>query len=215
MKRQFYLLFLIPVLSAILAIQGYGFIYKAGVTLGCIFILLIFYKNQSKYSPALWLIFLAFIFSIAGDWFLSNKGDSFSMFSAGIGLYFLAHAGYLGYALKNGKIHLKFTIFVLVVYLVFFFIMLWPAIDNPILLAITLMYLLISCFSLGASVNLNSPIFVKRSYFIGITLILFSDTIISFKEFTSYQDMNCLILPTYYAAHIVITLAMVKNKVDN
>ena len=105
------------------------------------------------------------------------------MFAAGIGLYFFAHAGYLAYALSNGKFNLPFTAIVLFSYLVFFFWVLWPAIDEPVLLFATLVYLLISCFSLGASVNMESVPVVKWSYFIGIAFILFSDTIISFKEF--------------------------------
>ena len=211
MKKLLYILFLVPFISAIFAVLGYGFGYKAGVTLSCMIILLLAYKNLLKSNPDVWLIFMAFIFSIIGDWFLSNKGDSFLMFSAGIGLYFIAHAGYLGYALKNGTIHKKFTLLVLTVYLIFFFVMLWPAIDDTVLLAVTLFYLLISCFSLGASINLNFSQIVKWSYFSGIAFILFSDTIISFKEFTSYQDLNYLILPTYYAAHMAISFALVRK----
>ena len=109
MKKLLYILFLVPFISAIFAVLGYGFGYKAGVTLSCMIILLLAYKNQLKSNPDVWLIIMAFIFSIIGDWFLSNKGDSFLMFSAGIGLYFIAHAGYLGYALKNGTIHKKLT----------------------------------------------------------------------------------------------------------
>ena len=136
------------------------------------------------------------------------------MFAAGIGLYFLAHGGYLAYALSNGKFNLPFTAVVLFAYLVFFFWVLWPVIEEPILLFATLIYLLISCFSLGASVSLKNTPLVKWSYFIGIALILFSDTIISFKEFTTYQELNFLILPTYYAAHMVITYSLVEKLND-
>jgi len=52
---------------------------------------------------------------------------------------------------------------------------------------------------------------VKWSYFAGVTLILFSDTIISLNEFTSCAALNFLILPTYYAAHISITFALIKR----
>ena len=213
MKKQS-LLFLLPVLFAFLALQGWGFAYKAGVTLSCLLIILLTHKSNLKKPSDIWFIILAFIFSIIGDWFLSNKGDSFMMFAAGIGLYFIAHGGYLAYALSNGKFNLPFTAVVLFAYLVFFFWVLWPVIEEPILLFATLIYLLISCFSLGASVNLKNPPLVKWSYFIGIALILFSDTIISFKEFTTYQELNFLILPTYYAAHMVITYSLVEKLND-
>ena len=209
--KSIYILFIVPVVLAIFATLGYGFSYKAGVTVSCIIILLVAYKNHFKEDADVWFILMAFFFSIIGDWFLSNKGDSFLMFSIGIGLYFLAHAGYLWYALKNGRPNWIFTIIVLIAYLTFFFVMLWPAIDDAILLGVTLVYLLISCFSLGASIDLNLSQTVKWSYFVGIALILFSDTIISFKEFTSYQDLNYLILPSYYIAHMAITFALIEK----
>ena len=133
------------------------------------------------------------------------------MFSAGIGLYLLAHVGYLLFALLNGKLHKLFTILVLTGFLLFFFVKLYPAIDDTVLLIATLLYLLISCFSLGAAFGLRLAPLVKWSYFAGVTFILFSDTIIALFEYTSYEGMNFLILPTYYAAHISITFALMRR----
>lgn len=210
-KRSIYFLFLLPFIFAVLATMGFGFIYKAAVTLGCLFILFLAYGSKIVRSKDTIYITLAFVFSIIGDWFLSNKGDNFLMFAAGIGLYFLAHTGYLVYALKNGSLNKLFTFAILAVFLGFFVLVLWPAIDDPLLQVSVLLYLLISCFSVGASINLKFSTVTKWCYFAGIALILFSDTIISFKEFTPYQELNFLILPTYYAAHMLITFALVKK----
>lgn len=207
--RSFYYLFLLPAVFAILALQGLGFGYKAGVTISCLLIIFVAHRSWLTRLSDIWWVIIAFIFSITGDWFLSNKGDSFLMFASGIGLYFVAHAGYLIFALRHGNLNKIFTALVLGVYLVFFFLVLWPAIDEPILLYATLIYLLISCISLGASAGMERANAVKWSYFAGIALILFSDTIISFKEFTSCQELNFLILPTYYAAHMLITYALI------
>ena len=49
---------------------------------------------------------------------------------------------------------------------------------------------------------------VKGLYVAGIVLVVFSDTIISFKEFLDYHALNGLILPTYYLAHLAITLSI-------
>ena len=87
----------------------------------------------------------------------------------------------------------------------------YPAIDDTVLLIATLLYLLISCFSLGAAFGLKLAPLVKWSYFAGVTFILFSDTIIALLEYTSYEGMNFLILPTYYAAHISITFALMRR----
>jgi hypothetical protein len=46
-------------------------------------------------------------------------------------------------------------------------------------------------------------------------LILFSDTIIALKEFTGYNELNFLILPTYYLAHISITFSVMHRKLKS
>ena len=210
MKRSCILL-LTPLVLAILAVAGYGFFFKAAVPGSCAIILAILFWKQLKTVPDIWFVIAAFLFSIAGDWFLSNKGDSFMMFSAGIGLYLFAHVGYLWFALKNGRIHILFTIVLLAGYLLFFFVKLYPALDDSILLIAVLLYLLISCFSLGAAFGIKLHPVIKWSYFAGVTLVLLSDTIIALNEFTSYGALNFLILPTYYAAHMSITFALIRR----
>lgn len=209
-NKPYYLL-LIPLVLAFFAAFGYGFFFKAAVTGSCIAILLFLYRNRLKRVPGIWFVIAAFLFSIAGDWFLSNKGDSLMRFSAGIGLYFLAHVGYLWFAMRNGRIHKLFTIVVVAGFLLFFYLKLLPAIDDIVLLNAVLLYLLISCFSLGAAFGIRLAPVVRWNYFAGISLILFSDTIIALTEFTSYNALNFLILPTYYAAHITITFALIRR----
>lgn len=209
--KKAYLTLLIPLVLAILAVSGYGFFFKAAVPGSCALILLFLYQKQLKAMPDIWFVIAAFLFSIAGDWFLSNKGDSFMMFSAGIGLYLLAHVGYLWFALRNGRMAKLFTIVLLAGYLLFFFVKLYPVLDDTVLLVAVLLYLLISCFSLGAAYGIKLAPLVKWSYFAGVTLVLLSDTIIALNEFTSYGALNFLILPTYYAAHMSITYALIKR----
>lgn len=213
--RKTFLPLLIPLVMAILAVAGYGFIYKAAVPGTCAIILLLLFRKLLKARPDNWFVIGAFLFSIAGDWFLSNKGDSFMMFSAGIGLYLIAHVGYLLFALRNGRMAKLFTLVLLVGYLLFFFVKLYPALDDTILLIAVLSYLLISCFSLGAAYGILLAPVVKWSYFAGVTLVLLSDTIIALNEFISYDALNFLILPTYYAAHIIITYALLRRSITN
>jgi len=209
-KRSYFLLF-IPLVLAFFAVTGYGFFFQAAVPGSCAIILAALFRKQFKTLPDIWFVIAAFLFSIAGDWFLSNKGDSFMMFSAGIGLYLFAHVGYLWFALRNGRMHKLFTIVLLAGYLLFFFVKLYPALDDTVLLVAVLLYLLISCISLGAAFGIKLPPVVKWSYFAGVTLVLLSDTIIALKEFASYGDLNFLILPTYYAAHMSITYALIRR----
>jgi uncharacterized membrane protein YhhN len=209
--KKAYLLLLIPLVLAILAVAGYGFFFKAAIPGSCAIILILWFRNQLKTMPDIWFVVAAFLFSIAGDWFLSNKGESFMMFSAGIGLYLFAHVGYLWFALRNGRMHKLFTVVLLTAYLLFFFMKLYPALDDTILLVAVLLYLLISCFSLGAAFGIKLSTAVKWIYFAGVTLVLLSDTIIALNEFTSYGALNFLILPTYYAAHTSITFALIRK----
>ena len=209
-----YLLLIVPLVLAYFANNSYGFVFKAGVPGSCIIIIAFLYRKVLKTTPDILYVFGAFFFSILGDWFLSNKGDSFSMFSVGIGLYLIAHIGYMGFALMNGRIHKIFTFVILSGYLLFFYFLLYPAIDDTILMIATLLYSLISCFSIGAAAGMKLKPFVKWAYFLGVALVLFSDTIIAFYEFVGYRELNFLILPTYYAAHMAVTLALIKRRLD-
>jgi hypothetical protein len=153
----------------------------------------------------------AFVCSIIGDWFLSHMNGDVSLFVKGIALFFLAHVGYLVYALLNGKMHRKATAIVLIGFLAFFFLVLYPKITDTALMVASLIYLLISCFSLGAAIGMNGVKIEKLAYIVGIALILFSDTIIAFKEFVDYHTFDFLITPTYYLAHICIIYSVIKR----
>ncbi|MEN8115473.1 MAG: lysoplasmalogenase family protein [Bacteroidota bacterium] len=214
-KNLNYLWLIVPLIISYFAYKGYGFEFKAGVTLSCLGIIGIYYWNKIKSSRDVLFVIAAFIFSIIGDWFLSNKGNSFILFSAGIAFYFLAHAGYMVFALINGRLKIGFSVLLLIAYLSLFVFVLYPAIDETLLLLVVFVYLLISCFAVAAAAGTRFPALTKWTYFLGIMLILFSDTIIAFMEFTPYQEMNLLILPTYYAAHIVITFSLLKKVQDN
>ncbi|HAZ02706.1 MAG: hypothetical protein A2W90_14980 [Bacteroidetes bacterium GWF2_42_66] len=210
-KNLFYGLLLIPAISAILALNHFGFFFKSGSAGAGILILIAIYFNQLKHSKDIWMILAAFLFSIGGDWFMSHKHGDAGMFVAGIGLFFFAHVGYLSYALLNGRVKWPFTIILLSGFLLFFLLKLYPGIEDKTLMVAALVYLLISCFSLGAAAGLKAEPLEKWTYIFGIFLILFSDTIIAFREFIGYKELDFLILPTYYLAHIVITFSLMRK----
>ena len=210
-KNWVYGLLLISILLAVLGVATSNFVFKSGTAGMGIIILLMFQLHQAKMSKDIWMLVAAFLFSIIGDWFLSNMNGEGMMFVKGIALFFLAHVGYLAYALMNGKIKWTLTAMVLIGFLAFFFVMLYPTFTDMVLMVASLIYLLISCFSLGASVGMKANGVVKWSYVFGIILILFSDTIISFKEFMDYHTFDFLITPTYYLAHICITFSVIKR----
>ena len=210
-KNWVYWLLLVSCILAILGVTTSNFVYKSGTAGMGIIILMMLQFQKGKMIKDIWMIIAAFLFSIIGDWFLSNMNGDSLMFVKGIALFFLAHVGYLAYALMNGKIKWAFTGMVLAAYLIFFFVMLYPTFTDMILMTASLIYLLISCFSLGASVGMRANGIVKWSYVFGVIMILFSDTIISFKEFMDYHTFDFLITPTYYLAHICITFSLMKR----
>lgn len=195
-----------------MALNTSDFFYKSGSAGVGILIILILNFRKTKQPNDTWMIIGAFLFSIAGDWFMSNKLGDPMMFSKGIALFFLAHLGYLGFALVNGKIKWRFTLIVLIAYLLFFFLLLAPSIDDKILRYAALIYLLISCLTFGTSVGIKGDKVFKWAYIFGIFLIVFSDTIIALTEFLGYSKLDFMILPTYYLAHISITFALIRRE---
>lgn len=210
-KNGLYVLLVVSVILAILGVTTSNFVLKSGTAgMGILTILILNLQIKEK-TRDIWMIFGAFLFSIIGDWFLSSMNGDSQMFVKGIALFFLAHVGYLLYALFNGRIQRMFTGILLAAYLVFFFLVLYPTFTDMPLMVASLVYLLISCFSLGAAMGMERKATEKWSYVLGIVLIIFSDTIIAFKEFVDYHTFDFLITPTYYLAHIFITFSLIKR----
>ncbi len=208
-----FLLLTIPAILMYFACNGYGFVFRAAVTGSCLLILAVLSRKRLMLDSDVWYVLVAFVFSIIGDWFMSHKGSSFLMFSSGVGAFFLAHVGFLAFALKNGRIKKVFTAVLLAVYLVFYIFWLYPAIESTLLMVSVLLYLLISCISLGAALGISTSPVVRQWYSIGIALLFFSDTIIAFREFAALPQLSFLILPTYFASHIFLTLAIISKTV--
>ena len=127
--------------SAVLALTVGGFLFQSGSAgLGALAILWL--RGGKGFRRAdLWMAIAAFAFSIVGDYFLSNRGGDPLMFVYGIGFFFVAHLGYLGYALCHGRLDLKVTALFCTGYLIFFFTSLYGGISDPVLMWAALAYL--------------------------------------------------------------------------
>ena len=214
LKPWFLALLLTQVVFAIIATATAVFIFKIGVAAVGSIILLIAYFKQLMKALDVWVVILAFVCSMIGDYFLSNMSGDNSMFIMGISLYLTAHVGYLIFSMLNGTIRWKITTLITMAFLIFYSLTLYPNIVEKTLAFTVLFYLIVSCVSLGAALGIKALPNIKMPYFIGIALILFSDTLISFKEFMCSDTLSFLILPTYYLAQICITIALYnKSKV--
>jgi uncharacterized membrane protein YhhN len=167
---------------------------------------------RREVRPTAWLLVAALGFSIAGDWMLGHRGGDTMRFVYGIALFFIAHIGFLVFCLLNGRLKRLWLWLLLVGYGLFFIFGLSPAIPQLPLLAAVLLYMIISCFSLAAAAGLRFN-FVSRWLFIaGIACLVFSDTLIALHEFmnTANSLHHTLMMPAYYAAHILVAASSLK-----
>ncbi len=211
----FYLI--IPAGLAVVALMTGNIFAKLGVPLSCAAVLLWFLRD--KVRDISWVI-IALCFSAAGDWFLSMRAGRVSFFLAGVILFFCAHIGYLGFALRYGRPNWRVFSGFLAVYLPFYKCWLHPAIHNSGLSIAVLLYLLISCLVFAAACGMQAPARAKWAYVAAMGLIVFSDTIIAFTDFLDMHVLSRLILPTYYLAHLcvgwaVLTIWHKKNSTIN
>ena len=204
----FLILLCAQMVSALIAITTDIFVFKIGIAPLGILILIIAYSKQFMKIADVWVVILAFVSSIIGDYYLSHMDADNTMFISGISCYLLAHIGYLIFSVLNGTMQWKFSIPFTIVFLIFYYFVFYPRIPDGYLASTVLFYLIVSCLSLGAALGIKAGNMVKWPFVIGITLILLSDTIIAFKEFVNDDTLNILILPTYYLAQICITIAL-------
>lgn len=205
----FYYLLAIPVVFGVIATTLGYLPFKLGVPGVCALILIAFFGRRMRRE--IWYVVAAFVFSMIGDTFLSTRGDDDMMFVYGIGGFFLAHLGYLAYALVNGKVNRPALLVLVAGYIPFFIWSLNPAIDDGILSGAVLVYLLISVLVLAAAIGLRLTGIPKWTYVAGIISIVVSDTFIAFNEFLDLTTFNDWILPTYYFAHIIITFGILNR----
>ena len=206
-----YFALLIPIVSAVFAITDGSFIFRAGVSGSCAAIVL-FLSCYGNGRSKLWVV-AALLVSAIADWFMMHSGKVQIYFIYGIALFFIAHSGFIVYCLKNGRFNRWALLIISTSYLVFFFTTLLPAINQTILLIAVLAYLLVSCVSFAVAFGLKLPSFARWCFILGISFLIFSDTIIALNTFAGYS-INNLILPTYFASHILITLALIKPKAE-
>ncbi|MDR2676013.1 MAG: lysoplasmalogenase [Opitutaceae bacterium] len=209
---------LLPLLLAALALAGAGWPARAGVAAACALIITL--SPRAKKLPARLLLAAALLVSIAGDWLLSRRGAGAgdTRFIQGIALYFAAHLAFIAFFLKNGKPCRPLLPALLAGYGLFFILKLNPAIHAAPLRAAVLLYTLASILSLAAAAGLRLPAPARLLFTAGIAGILFSDTLIALREFlhTPSPLVRALIMPAYYAAHLLITAgATIKNNSVN
>ena len=201
----------LPVLVAVGALWTGALPLKMGVPLSCAVLLsALFVAGRICHGDVVWVV-AAFVFSAAGDYFLSNKRGREDYFVIGIGLFLIAHFGYLTTAWLNGRVHRPVLMLLVAGFGGYYAAWLYPAIEGTVLAAAVLAYLLVSCLVMAVAAGLRWAPDLKVWYVLGIALIVVSDTIISLNEFLGIRSFNWLILPTYYLAHLAVTFGLIRR----
>lgn len=210
---MFYLLFLLPLFFSLAALKTGYYPFKALVTISCLAII-----GAARFAPggrSGWAapIVIAFGFSVMGDFFLSTRGDQTGSkrhyYLLGILFFFLAHLAYLAFASRLGVLNRPILLLILVLFLVYYAVRLYPRLEKTELKIAVLLYLILSCFSLAWVISLGCGSLRSGTLIGGIALIFFSDLTIAESDFCGVKAMAKWILPTYYAAHMILTFGVV------
>jgi len=218
MSPQWRLLPLAPAVLAVIAwvlespLDQPNKVLTESVAISCAAIcvaLLITPRNRVAGRVWLWAIAAAMVLSVIGDLFLTFR-TSDTGFVVGIGFFLLAHLGFLTYALKRVRFRwlvlVVIAIPLLVLYFVFF---LPPLITSPALAVAVLAYLLVSCFSLAAAIDLGSHSAARWVYAAGILSLVISDAFIAFDDFAGIKAVSPLIMPLYYLCHVLVAVSVI------
>ena len=126
------LFLLLPFATLVLYLLTGSFLMRSSTTLLCLVIVLAFSVMRQRQHSALWVV-VAFAFSFAGDYVLGHWGGCFEGFVVGVGLFLLAHLGYVAYSLCRGRVVWWLLALLVIVFGTYYILLLRPAISDGII----------------------------------------------------------------------------------
>lgn len=158
-------------------------------------------------------LLLAVALSIAGDYFMGHKSSpNDPKYLAGIVSFFAAHGCYLWYVLS--RFTPTWQVFCLAGalisgYAVYIARRILPHVPGvPMKLGVA-MYAMISAAVLGLSLGFTSGMPEKVLFISAIACLVFSDTMIAEADFAGNKRVGFLIMPTYFACHILLVASVI------
>jgi hypothetical protein len=197
---------IVPAFCAYMGNAQGKYAWNVGVTLGCAILLLL-----SEFRAASYCMIAGLLASLAGDYFMGHRYGKMIRYVYGISGFFVAHIffvlyGAKGFALRPWAIVLGIVL--LAGYSVYLKARILPHVrEMPLRIAITC-YMLVSVLALFFALSMQGTVFERILYILGIACIVFSDTVIGETDFVGTQGIAKLIMPTYYACHILITASV-------
>ncbi len=219
---------LLPLATLIGYLLTGSFFLRSSTTLLCLALVLCICVVQRRERTAWWVV-AAFALSFLGDYVLGHWGGSFEGFVSGVGLFLLAHLGYVGYSLCHGRLlHWLFWLLALV-FGAYYVFLLRPAISDAVTSSAVLAYILIFCLSLAAAAGIRADCATQAEalecishsktsklwkilFVAGVASLLFSDLLIAQKRFLHDGTLYPLMMPTYFASQLLISAALICRK---
>ena len=193
-----------------------GFAKNCAATGSCAAILLLLGLLNPQFLKTGSMMILGLVFSMIGNWFM-KQGNLIG----GIGFFGLAHLCFMTFFLLNGKFN-KFGVAALVIfaaaYTPYLIFCIKPGLEaaaeqrghgSSLLFAAVVFYLTVSIFSVVSTFMFNTKCWIRLLAILGISCILFSDTVIAERIFCGRDKLWILMMPTYLATHFLITAAAV------
>ena len=146
----------------------------------------------------------------------------------GVGLFLLAHLGYVAYCLCRGRLRWGWLVALCLVFGAGYYgVLLRPHIGDAVTSVAVLAYVLVSCLSMAAALGLKKesefseyseysekPDGASLSHIlfaVGIASLLFSDLLIAQKRFLGDDTLYALMMPTYFASQLLVTASILHN----
>lgn len=148
-----------------------------------------------------WLV-VAMLLSTAGDWYLSNSRRVPSFFAVGMGFYAAAMGAYLALELCRGGVSRRVSGLTILVFVSYVVVLLVPAADSPTMRWLLVVYGVLASLIFGGAWGVQDD--QRWAMVTAVSLILLSDFLISQAVFLGNDNWDVLILPTYYAAHVLL-----------
>lgn len=210
---------LLPIATLVGYLFTGSFFLRSATTLLCLAIVLVVGVVRERLT-VLWWIVAAFALSFGGDYVLGHWGGGFTGFVCGVGLFLLAHLGYVGYSLRMGRMPWLLFAVLAFAFGAYYVVLLRPAIGDVVTRIAVVAYILVSCLSMAAAVGIGRGkpdvgTLSRVLYIIGIGSLLFSDLLIAQKRFLHDGTLYVLMMPTYFASQLLVAASVIQLKLQS
>ena len=166
-------------------------------------------KRQSS-THSYWLAWGGLASTLLGDYFLAMKDSPLHSngFLYGVAGFSLAHVFWIVFLSRHSKPNMRVAAALLFSLGCFFIARLIPALNSGLLSSALIFYTLLSVASVSFAYGRHT---LSPSWKYGLSMLLFSDTMIAFGSILRVPHVGSLIATTYLASLILITIAIAQG----